>query len=107
MAREPAPPPLEATPEQVARGKSLFAARCMPCHGDGAVGGGVVPDLRYASAATHAGFDAIVRGGVRHQKGMAGFAQVLDADDVAAIHAYVIKRAHDALAEQAAQARHD
>ena len=107
VARELAPPPLEATPEQVARGKSLFAARCMPCHGDGAVGGGVVPDLRYASAATHAGFDAIVRGGVRHQKGMAGFAQVLDADDVAAIHAYVIKRAHDALAEQAAQARHD
>jgi len=105
QARELAPPPLTATPEQVALGKSLFAARCMPCHGDGAVGGGVVPDLRYASAQTHAEFDAIVRGGLRHQKGMVGFAQVLSGEGVEAIHAYVIKRAHDALAEQRATER--
>jgi PQQ-dependent dehydrogenase (methanol/ethanol family) len=101
-ARELAPPPLTAAPEQVARGKALFAARCMPCHGDGAVGGGVVPDLRYASAQTHAEFDAIVRGGLRHQKGMVGFAQVLGKEDAEAIQAYVIKRAHDLLAEQQA-----
>jgi len=101
------PPPLEASPEQVAQGKTLFSARCMPCHGDGAVGGGVVPDLRYMSAETHAQFDAIVLGGLRHQKGMVGFANVfgrdvLDKADADAIHAYAIKRAHDALAEQQA-----
>ena len=103
VTRALAPPPLSATPEQVARGKTLYAARCFACHGDGAVGGGVVPDLRYASAATHAEFDAIVRGGLRHQKGMVGFAQVFGREDVEAIHAYVIKRAHDLLAEQAAR----
>ena len=102
--RELAPPPLEASAEQVAVGKTLFAARCMPCHGDGAVGGGVVPDLRYMSAQTHAEFDAIVLGGLRHDKGMVGFANVsgnavFGKDEVDAIHAYVIKRAHDALAK--------
>ncbi|MBK6287114.1 MAG: PQQ-dependent dehydrogenase, methanol/ethanol family [Gammaproteobacteria bacterium] len=103
--RELAPPPLEASAEQVAVGKTLFAARCMPCHGDGAVGGGVVPDLRYMSAQTHAEFDAIVLGGLRHEKGMVGFAnvsggEVLGKDEVDAIHAYVTKRAHDAMARQ-------
>ena len=36
-----------------------------------------------------------MRGGLRHQKGMVGFAQVFGREDVEAIHAYVIKRAHE------------
>jgi hypothetical protein len=57
------------------------------------------------SAQTHAEFDAIVLGGLRHEKGMVGFAnvsggEVLGKDEVDAIHAYVTKRAHDAMARQ-------
>jgi quinohemoprotein ethanol dehydrogenase len=103
VARELAPPALEGTPELVARGKTLYSERCGVCHGDGVVGGGVVPDLRYLSAETHAQFDAIVLGGLRHQKGMVGFANVFDTQDAAAIRAYVVKRAHDLLAEQGAR----
>ena len=72
--------------------------------------GGVVPDLRYMSAQTRAEFDAIALGGLRHQKGMIGFANVMGHDvlakpDTDAIHAYLTKRAHDLLAEQQAAAR--
>jgi quinohemoprotein ethanol dehydrogenase len=57
-----------------------------------------VPDLRYMSAQTHAEFEAIVLGGLRHERGMVGFASVmgqpvLDADDIRAIHWYLIGRA--------------
>jgi PQQ-dependent dehydrogenase (methanol/ethanol family) len=105
--RELAPPPLQADADAVTRGKTLFANYCSGCHGDGAVGGGVVPDLRYASAQTHAEFDAIVLGGARHQKGMVGFANIMGNEmlakpDADAIHAYLVKRAHDLLAEQEA-----
>ena len=56
---------------------------------------GVVPDLRYASAETHANFAAIVLGGMRVHAGMASFADLLKPDDVHAIQAYVIQRARE------------
>ena len=101
--RELAPPPFTADAATVTRGKSLYAQFCMSCHGDGAISGGVLPDLRHMSPQTHAEFAGIVLGGSRHQKGMVGFASVmgqdvLDAAGAEAIHAYLIKRAHDALA---------
>jgi quinohemoprotein ethanol dehydrogenase len=65
------------------------------CHGVLAIGAGVTPDLRYASADTHASFNDIVLGGTRVHKGMASFADVLNADDANAIHAYVIERARE------------
>jgi PQQ-dependent dehydrogenase (methanol/ethanol family) len=107
--RELAPPELTADAATIERGKELFAPICSGCHGDGAVGGGVVPDLRYLSPQTHAEFDAIVLGGLRHQKGMVGFSNimgkdVLTQDDAHALHAYLIKRAHDLVAEQQAAA---
>jgi quinohemoprotein ethanol dehydrogenase len=88
------PPPLVADAATVARGRSLFAGYCMVCHGDGAVGGGVIPDLRYMSAQTHAEFDAIVVGGLRHERGMAGFGDRITPQDSQAIRAYLIERAH-------------
>jgi PQQ-dependent dehydrogenase (methanol/ethanol family) len=103
--RELAPPPLAADIATVAKGKTLYSQFCMVCHGDGAVGGGVVPDLRYMSAQTHAEFEAIVLGGLRHERGMAGFAsvmgqEVLGKPEAEAIHAWLVKRAHDLVAEQ-------
>ena len=107
--RQPEPPPLQADAATVAAGKTLYAQFCMACHGDGAVGGGVVPDLRYMSAQTHAEFEAIVLGGLRHERGMVGFASVmgqpvLDAAGAAKIHAYVIQRAQAEKARLAAGA---
>jgi cytochrome c len=33
------------TPSQAKRGSSIYTARCAPCHGDSAVGGGLAPNL--------------------------------------------------------------
>ncbi len=91
----PTPPPLEADVEVVEAGHKLYMFNCHFCHGDSAVSGSSVPDLRMLSPQTHEEFYAIVLGGLRHNKGMAGFAGRLDKDDADAIHAYLIKRAHD------------
>jgi len=92
-------PDLGLPPEAAGRGSALFQRYCLMCHGVLAIGAGVNPDLRYASAETHANFDAIVLGGVRAHKGMASFADLLSADDVRSIHAYVIRRARETKAE--------
>ncbi|WP_347136789.1 PQQ-dependent dehydrogenase, methanol/ethanol family [Parahaliea mediterranea] len=96
----PAPPPLNADVATLARGHELYINNCHFCHGDRAISGTSIPDLRMMSPETHELFNAIVLGGLRHEKGMAGFAQRLDDDDAEAIHAYVIKRAHDLHSEQ-------
>jgi quinohemoprotein ethanol dehydrogenase len=89
----PDPPPLRATEETVQRGAQLFASTCAQCHGALAVGG--VKDLRFMNAETHAAFDDIVLKGVRAEKGMASFANLVSGDDVQAIHAYLISRANE------------
>jgi quinohemoprotein ethanol dehydrogenase len=60
-----------------------------------AVGGGVIPDLRYMSAETHAAFDAIVLEGARADRGMVSFADRVSAAEADAIHAFVIARANE------------
>ncbi len=45
--------------------------------------------------ATHAAFKDIVLGGVRKDKGMASFADILAPEDADAIHAYLIARANE------------
>jgi len=91
------PPPQTGSAEQVATGKELFATFCMVCHGDAAVGGHVIPDLRAIDKETHKNWQSIVLGGLHWQQGMVGFPDVLSADDAAAIQYYVIDRAHHAL----------
>ncbi len=75
------------------RGEALFNSFCLPCHGILAMTTDVVPDLRFASAKTHASFADIVLGGIRVHNGMASFADVLDRKDVEMIHAFVIQQA--------------
>ena len=91
----PAPPAATAPPETVARGKVLYHEWCTRCHGDAAISGGVLPDLRHLDAGTHAEWEAIVLGGTRYQRGMPAFGGDLSRADAAAIQSYVIKRAHD------------
>jgi quinohemoprotein ethanol dehydrogenase len=89
----PDPPPLRASEDTVQRGAKLFASTCAQCHGQLAVGG--VKDLRFMTRETHAAFNDIVLKGTRAEKGMASFASLLEADEVDAIHAYVISRAQE------------
>ena len=93
---EPPPPPAHtADAETVALGKLLYHQYCTRCHGDAAISAGVIPDLRHLDTATHELWDAIVLGGARLEKGMPGFAAHLAKTETDAIHAYVIKRAHE------------
>jgi PQQ-dependent dehydrogenase (methanol/ethanol family) len=89
------PPPRIDDPEAIARGKQRYADRCMVCHGDSAVGGGVVPDLRYMNEEKHQMWAGIVLGGLHQERGMVSFAGVLTPEDVADIQAYIIDRAND------------
>jgi quinohemoprotein ethanol dehydrogenase len=89
----PNPPPLRATEDVVRRGAELFGQTCAQCHGQLAIGG--VKDLRHMTRETHAAFNDIVLQGLRAEKGMASFANLLQPADVEAIHAYVISRANE------------
>jgi alcohol dehydrogenase (cytochrome c)/quinohemoprotein ethanol dehydrogenase len=89
------PPPATAAKTTVAHGEEAFARYCSPCHGENAVGGGVVPDLRASRfLATDFWYEIVLNGAMR-DAGMAPFKSVLGHDDVEAIRAYVIKRAND------------
>ena len=94
----PEPPALSATPETLALGRALFNGYCSVCHGFNAVSGGVIPDLRYLTPEKHTQFPAIVAGAYA-QRGMPAFNDLLPPEYQAAVHQYIIKRAHDLKAE--------
>ncbi|MBW2287419.1 MAG: PQQ-dependent dehydrogenase, methanol/ethanol family [Deltaproteobacteria bacterium] len=87
-------PIIEASAEVLAHGKERYVTLCARCHGFEAKGTGFLPDLRHSPRAVHDAWDAIVLKGAFANKGMAGFADLLDADDAHAIHAYVAEQAH-------------
>jgi quinohemoprotein ethanol dehydrogenase len=84
----------QAPPETLAAGQALYAEHCFRCHGMGTKSGGLLPDLRFSTRATHASWNDIVLGGIRADRGMASFADVLDPAAGAAIQAYVAAQAH-------------
>lgn len=90
--RELDPPPLEATPETVQQGKVLYHKYCGSCHGNSAISGGVLPDLRYTQM--HAVWQQVVLEGSLRSRGMVSFDPVLNKEDARAIQSYVIARAH-------------
>jgi quinohemoprotein ethanol dehydrogenase len=93
----PEPPPLAASAEVVQTGRLLYARYCGVCHGGAAVSGGVIADLRHLNQNRHEAFVGIVQNGLVN-KGMPSFGEVLKEDEIRAIQAFVIKRAHDAKA---------
>jgi len=96
MAKDiPEPPALIDDPELIKKGSDIFASNCAVCHGVGAVSGGVIPDLRHSDQAIFDMYNEIVLEGLLAENGMANFSDVVDADDVEAIKAYVISRAHE------------
>jgi alcohol dehydrogenase (cytochrome c)/quinohemoprotein ethanol dehydrogenase len=88
------PPPLMASESVVQQGFRLYMGTCNDCHGDAAISGGLVPDLRYSPLLADDRFFDIVLGGALKDNGMVSFAPVLDREQADAIRSYLISRAH-------------
>lgn len=96
------PPALFGSPELIAAGQSNYQRYCLVCHAPGAVGSGVLPDLRKSGTiADAATFKSIVYDGILAKNGMASFKPVLKPEEVEAIRAYLVSRAHFAKANDA------
>jgi alcohol dehydrogenase (cytochrome c)/quinohemoprotein ethanol dehydrogenase len=101
-AEEPhlAPLPNHASPATIHQGEQLFQRYCAACHGDVAVSGGVVPDLRYSGALESDEWFSDVLGGMLQSDGMVSFAKELSQKDAADIRAYVIFRRNQSVAQK-------
>jgi len=99
----PPAPEIVLDESQVAAGQHAYYNRghCSTCHGDNAISGGQIPDLRYATPATHDNWNAIVIGGQRNALGMPGFAGVLTEAESEAIQMYVLSRRQELISEVA------
>jgi quinohemoprotein ethanol dehydrogenase len=93
------PPRATAGPATVKKGEELYQRYCGGCHGDVAVSGGILPDLRYSGALANEQWFGIVRDGMLKPYGMVGFSRELSRQDVETIRAYVIFRANQSSGE--------
>jgi quinohemoprotein ethanol dehydrogenase len=96
------PPPSTASPATVAKGERVFQTYCAGCHGDAAVSGGILPDLRYSSTLGDDQWFNIVLGGSLAGNGMVSFSKELTREDADAARAFVIFRANQSLAQSKA-----
>ena len=88
----PPQPKLEASPEELESGRRIYSWECKGCHGKNAVArfGGSVPDLRYATADTHAAWHGIVIGGALQFNGMPPFQLTIEESE--AVRKYVLSQ---------------
>ncbi len=100
------PPPLSGTPEQLALGAHSYGNSCSGCHGDAAVAGGLVQDLRHSAAINSPTvWQQIVHDGILSQAGMVGWSANMTPEEIENIRLYVIKRANEDKALEASAAR--
>jgi alcohol dehydrogenase (cytochrome c)/quinohemoprotein ethanol dehydrogenase len=91
------PPKSTASATTIHKGEALYQRYCSTCHGDVAVSGGVLPELRYSGTLDNdQWFDIVLKGQLR-QTGMVSFDKELSRDDAVAIRAYVIFRANQSM----------
>ncbi|MFT6350508.1 MAG: alcohol dehydrogenase (cytochrome c)/quinohemoprotein ethanol dehydrogenase [Psychromonas sp.] len=91
-------PPQVVSLAAVAHSRVLYQQFCFNCHGDTAVSGAVLPDLRYSPFNLYTGaWHQVVIDGVLSSKGMVSFKPVFSENDSEDIRSYVIKREHDKL----------
>jgi PQQ-dependent dehydrogenase (methanol/ethanol family) len=93
------PPRPTASSMTVQKGEGLYQRYCSTCHGDVAVSGGVLPDLRYSGTLDNDAWFGVVLEGLLKQAGMVSFDKELTRADARAIRAYVIHRANQTVAE--------
>jgi quinohemoprotein ethanol dehydrogenase len=103
FSRPPLPRPDAALAQ---RGRVLFETKgCDLCHGARAQAvPGSVPDLRRASAETHAQLKAIVKEGARAAGGMPAFGDSISDDELEGIQAQILNAAWDAYEAQQSNA---
>ena len=95
VTAQPEPPDLEAEPEVVATGADTWSSFCGRCHGGGAVGGGVITDLRYSPHLHSAeGWKQVVGEGALVDLGMIGFSEWISDEDIEGLRQYAIERAN-------------
>ncbi len=94
------PLPNRASDATIHKGEQLFQRYCAACHGDVAVSGGVLPDLRHSGTLDNNEWFSDVLGGMLQSEGMVSFAKELSHDDAAAVRAYVIFRRNQSVAER-------
>ncbi len=97
LAKLPLDPPAStASAETVAAGGERFGRYCGVCHGDAAIGGALVPDLRHSGVINDAtAWQQIVHEGALKDAGMVSFAPVMSAPEIETVRQYVIKRANE------------
>lgn len=97
-------PPQFADQATIALGQKAYDRTCVVCHGSGAVSGGIAPDLRYSVAISNKPYwDGVVSGGILSSKGMVSFKENFTPEEIEAIRAYVVSRAHVQAAEDTKQ----
>jgi len=85
------------------QGFTVYDRYCGACHGSGAVGSGVIPDLRYSALqGSPEAWANVVLDGAFADRGMVGFGDELTAEDAEAIRHYVLTRYRFALSQGAA-----
>ncbi len=97
------PPASTATGAQIHHGEAVYQRFCSGCHGDVAVSGGLLPDLRYSSTLANDRWFKIVREGAYQSLGMVAFGKEVSQQDAADVRAYVIFRANQSASEAKAK----
>jgi quinohemoprotein ethanol dehydrogenase len=96
--RQLQPPPDTVSAAVIVQGKAIYHRNCSICHGDSAVSGGVLPDLRYSNALSDAAlWQQIVHDGLLKQNGMIAFSPELSREQIEIVRSYVIRRAHESI----------
>ncbi len=89
----PALPAKPAAKALLAQGKKIYYTNCGVCHGEAAVNGGVIPDLRYSTAlADKSLWKEIVHDGALKSSGMIGFSQYMSVAEAETARLYVIEQ---------------
>ncbi len=84
---------VELDPDEVQQGFEVYDRYCTNCHGAGAVGGGVITDLRFSAiTSSQAAWKQIVLEGALENTGMISFAEELDEQESESIRAFIISR---------------
>lgn len=79
--------------ESIRKGYEVYDRYCVVCHGAGAIGGGVVPDLRFSGfIGSPEAWKSVVLGGVLESRGMVSFKAELDEGDVENVREYILDR---------------
>ena len=81
----------------------MYERHCTYCHGAGLNTGGITPDLRRSSAATHEIWQQIVIDGVLASAGMVSFRDFVTSKDAEDIRQYVLAEANRVYAAQPAE----